>query len=204
MHSQMIRLTAAAGAALLAAGCAGPQAEGQWADPGYAGRTLRDARVLVTCRAPDSTLARLCEERLVEALREAGAQALRAPEPVDPAGGPEAVVRAARAAGADAAVSTSVTVAGVTPIGVGPTLGIGFGRGIGNVGIGGGVSFPLGGVRPATSYASSSAVLDPSSGREVWSVRTASPARDDASVQVAALARGTVAAMRRAGMFEPR
>jgi hypothetical protein len=204
MHTHTIRLAAALATALLAAGCAAPGVQGQWADPQYTSRTLRDARVLVTCRGPDTTLARLCEERMVEALREAGALALRAPSPVDPAGGPEAVASAARAAGADAAVSTSVTVAGVTQVGVGPTVGIGFGGGGGRVGIGGGLSFPLGGMRPVTSYASSSVVLDPASGREIWSVRNASPARDDASVQVAALARGTVDAMARSGMFEKR
>jgi len=204
MHAHTIRIVAILGGLLLAAGCAGPRMDGQWTDPAYTGQTLRDASVLVSCRAPDALLARLCEDRLVAALREEGAQALLAPTPVDPAGGAPAVARAAREAGAIAALSTVVTVAGVSQAGIGPTLGIGFGRGTGNVGIGGGVSFPLGGVRTVESYASSSTVLEAATGRDLWSVRTASPGRDEAAVQVAALARATVAAMRRSGMFEQR
>jgi hypothetical protein len=62
-------LAAAVGAALLITGCASTRVDGQWSDPGFANRTLRDTKVLVSCRGPDTTLARLCEERLVDALR---------------------------------------------------------------------------------------------------------------------------------------
>ena len=66
----------AAAAALLVAGCATPRIDGQWSDPAFATRSLRDQKVLVSCRAPDSTLARLCEDRYVAAVREAGGQPL--------------------------------------------------------------------------------------------------------------------------------
>ncbi|MCX7229820.1 MAG: hypothetical protein NTW15_12645 [Burkholderiales bacterium] len=199
----------AAAAALLAAGCAAPRIDGQWADPAFATRSLRDQKVLVSCRAPDSTLARLCEERLAAAVREAGGQPLLAPVPVDAAGGHEAVAKAARDLGASAALAAAVNVAGVTQSGFGPSLGFGFGGGFGGgrggIGFGGiGMSVPLGGVRPQTSYGMGSAVLDAASGREMWSVRATSPVADDAPVQIGALARTSVDAMRDAGLFGPR
>ncbi|RPH42113.1 MAG: hypothetical protein EHM87_17780 [Burkholderiales bacterium] len=199
----------AAAAVLLVAGCAAPRIDGQWSDPAFATRSLRDQKVLVSCRGPDSTLARLCEDRYVAAVREAGGQPLVAPMPVDAAGGHEAVARAARAAGATAAIAAAVNVAGVTQSSFGPSLGFGFGGGFGGssggIGFGGvGLSVPLGGVRPQTSYGMGSAVLDAATGREMWSVRATSPVADDAPVQIGALARTSVDAMRDAGLFAPR
>lgn len=202
-----LRLVLPLATALLAAGCAAPRVDGQWSDPAFASRTLRGQKVLVACRGPDGTLARLCEDRLAEALREAGALPLRAPRPVDAAGGNEAVVRAAREAGANAAVASSVTVAGVSQTNAGPTFGFGVGGGFGGGGFGYGglgVSVPIGGVRPQTSYGSSTTLLDAASGREMWSVRATSPSAEDASVQVAGLARTSVDAMRQSGLFEAR
>jgi len=199
-------LAAAVGAALMVTGCASTRVDGQWSDPGFANRTLRDTKVLVSCRGPDTTLARVCEDRLVDALREAGAQPLRAPQPVEPAGGNEAVTRAARAAGAAASVSSVISVAAVAGpgSGFGPSIGIGIGGGSGNIGIGGGFSVPLGGVRAPTAYGSGTVLLDTETGREMWSMRATSPGRDDASTQVAALARTTVESMRGSGLFEKR
>jgi hypothetical protein len=193
---------------LAAAGCTTPRVDGQWSDPAFASRTLRETRVLVACRGPDTTLARLCEDRLAEALAEAGAIPVRASEPIDAAGGHEAVLRAARAAGVPTAVAASISVAAVTQSGLGPSIGLGiggFGGSGGHIGIGGGfgVSVPLGGVRPATSYAASTVLLDGATGREMWSMRATSPSAESASVQVAALARTGVDAMRRSGLFEP-
>lgn len=196
-------------AATLVAACASPRIDGQWSDPAYASRTLRDTPVLVSCRGPDGTLARLCEDRLATALREAGARPVAAPQPLDPSAGPDAIARAARDAGATAAVLSSITVAGVVQPAYGPSVGFGFGGGFGRGGgisFGGiGVSVPIGGgARPQTSYASSTALLDAASGREMWSVRAASPGAEDSAVQIAGLARTTVAAMRDSGLFEPR
>ena len=200
-------LASALAAATLAAGCASPRIDGQWSDPSFASRSLRDQTVLVTCRGPDTTLARLCEDRLAAALREAGARPVTAPVPLDPAGGNEAAARAARQAGASAVVASSIAVAAVTQAGFGPSIGFGFGGGFGGsgarVGFGGiGVTVPLGGMRPQTSYGASTAVVDAASGREMWSVRTTSPTSEDAAVQVAGLARLSVDAMRQSGLFE--
>jgi hypothetical protein len=194
-------------AALLAAGCASPRIDGQWSDPAFSSRSLRDQTVLVTCRGPDGTLARLCEDRLAAALREAGARPVTAPQPIDPSGGNEAAARAARAAGASAAVASSIAVAAVTQAGFGPSIGFGLGGGFGGsgggIGFGGiGISVPIGGVRPQASYGASTAVVDAASGREMWSVRTTSPTSEDAAVQVAGLARLSVDAMVKSGLFE--
>ncbi|HYF58151.1 MAG TPA: hypothetical protein VEA81_04275 [Burkholderiaceae bacterium] len=204
------KAAAALGAAATLAGCAGPRIDGQWSDPAFANRTLRAQRVLVTCRGPDATLARLCEDRLAESLRENGVDPVRAQVPLDAAAGADAVARAAREAGASAAVASSLTVAGTSGggYGFGPSVGFGLG-GIG--GGGGGFSFggvglsvPLGGVRPATTFATSTTVLDAGSAREIWSVRVLSSRGDDASVQVADLGRESVAQMRKSGLFEAR
>jgi hypothetical protein len=207
--NRMIRRGVAAGAALLlAAGCATTRIDGQWSDPAFAGRTLLGTKVLVSCRGPDTTIGRLCEDRLIEMLGEAGAVALRPAVAVDAAGGSEAVARAAREAGANAAVAATVTVAGVshsgTSVGFGPSIGIGIGGGSSGIGIGGSFSFPIGGVRAANAYASNTALLDAATGREMWSLRASNPTGDDAGVQVAKLARVTVDTMRTSGLFAKR
>jgi hypothetical protein len=196
-------------AAALAAGCAAPRVDGQWSDPSFAQRSLRGETVLVSCRAPDTTLARLCEARIADELLEAGAKPVIASPPVDAAGGNEAIARAARAANARAATAAVVTVAGVTQSTYGPSVGFGlgggFGGGRGGIGFGGiGMSVPLGGVRPQTSFAMGQTLVDAASGREMWSVRATSPSTDDANVQVAGLARTTVGAMREGGLFVTR
>lgn len=195
--------------ALLAAGCASPRIDGQWSDPSFAARSLRGQTVLVSCRAPDSTLARICEARIADELRDAGAVPVIATVPVDAAGGNEAIARAAREAKAPTAVAASVMIAGVTQAAFGPSVGFGlgggFGGGRGGIGFGGiGMSVPLGGVRPQTAYSMGQALVDAASGREMWSVRATSPNTDDANVQVAELARVTVGAMRESGVFGPR
>lgn len=201
------RLLPLAAAAAIAA-CASPRIDGQWSDPSFASRTLRDTAVLVSCRGPDGTLARLCEDRLSTALREAGARPVAAAQPLDPSAGHDAIARAARDAGASTAVLSSITVAGVVQPAYGPSVsfGLGGGFGRGGFGFGGiGVSVPIGGgARPQVSYASSTALVDAASGREMWSVRATSPSAEDAAVQVAGLARTSVAAMRDSGLFEPR
>lgn len=205
--TRILRPLPLAAAALLTA-CAAPRHDGQWSDPSFASLTLRDAPVLVSCRGPDGTLARLCEDRLTAALREAGARPVVAPQPADASAAADAIARSAREAGATVAVLSSVTVAGVVAPPPGPTFGFGLGGGFGRGGFGYGgigVSIPIGGAtRPLTAYASNTTLIDAASGREFWSVRATSPRAEDASVQIAGLARTGVAAMRDAGLFEPR
>ena len=195
----------AAVAALLGiAACTTPQIDGQWSDPAFAGRTLRETTVLVYCRAPDSTLARLCEDRLISNLGEGGVRALR-PDPLpDPGAPPAVLIDGARIAGATSVLTATMAIAAVTQIGAGPTIGFGFGNYSGNVGIGGGFAIPLGGVRTLPVLASNTVLVDVASGREVWSARATSPSADELPVQIAWLARASTEAMRRGELFAPR
>ncbi len=205
MNRSALSPCVALAAALAAAGCAAPRIDGQWSDPAFANRSLRGQTVLVSCRAPDTTLARLCEDRFADALAEAGARPVRGARPVDAAGGYEAVARAARDSGASAAVAASINVAGVTQQMGGPSFGFGLGGGFGGGGMswgGIGVSIPIGGVRPQTAYGSNTSLLDAASGREMWAVRATSPMSQDAAVQVTGLAGRSVDAMRQSGLFE--
>jgi hypothetical protein len=96
--SRTIRWPIAAGLmAILFAGCATSVIDGQWADTTFSGRSLLKSRVLVSCRAPDVSLARTCEDNLASGLRDAGVIVLRTPEPIDAAGGVPAVLSAALA-----------------------------------------------------------------------------------------------------------
>ena len=65
--------------ALLGAGCASnPQAE--WTDPQFQGRSLKGAKVLVACDAPEVTVQRTCEDQVASRLSGAGVTPLRATE----------------------------------------------------------------------------------------------------------------------------
>jgi hypothetical protein len=212
--SLLSRVAFALALASSVAGCATTALpEGMWTDPAKATFSLRQTRVLVSCRAPDMQLALACEDHLVRSLRGAGAEAVVAGKPLDAGAGTEALQQAAREANAPAVVHTVISVS-TQPgaYGSGPTMGvgigigrgmIGFGSGVG-IGVGGSVGMPLGGVRPALNFSAHTSVIESASGREVWSLRTSSQGLEEPSIQVAMLAGGTVDAMRRAGMLEPR
>ena len=79
-------------AALLAAGCAASTTVGpQWSDPQFAGRSLRGARLLVVCEAPDPALRRQCQDRVAAELVAYGATPVVVGEL--PAGAPVDVLR---------------------------------------------------------------------------------------------------------------
>ncbi len=207
--SRSIRwLPAACSAAILAAGCATSVIEGQWADTAFSGRSLLTSRVLVSCRAPDVSLARICEDNLASGLRDAGVVVLRTPEPIDAAGGVPAVLSAAKALAADSAVMSTVSISATNPYGTSSTWGypggmygaLGMGRG---VAMGGGMGFTLGGVHAATAFSAATSVVEVASGQDLWSVRVPPPASDDAAIQVARLSGASIDAMRRAGLIGP-
>jgi hypothetical protein len=198
------------------AGCATPVLEGQWADASFSDRSLLRSRVLVSCRAPDVSLARICEDSLASGLRDAGVVVLRTPEPIEAAGGLPAVLSAAKALSADSAVISSVSISANNPYGTSSPWGYpgglygglygGLGGGIGvgrGVALGGGLGFPLGGVQAATAFSEATSVFEVSSGQELWSVRVPPPASDDAAIQVARLSGASIDAMRRAGLLGP-
>jgi len=210
---------AACSMAILFAGCATSVIEGQWADTTFSGRSLLKSRVLVSCRAPDVSLARICEDNLASGLRDAGVVVLRTPEPIDAAGGVPAVLSAAKALSADSVVMSSVSISASNPYGTssawgypgGPYGGLGglyggLGGGpVGGLGVtmGAGMGFPLGGVQAATAFSAATSVVEAASGQELWSVRVPPPASDDAAIQVARLSGASIDAMRRAGLLGP-
>jgi hypothetical protein len=197
--------SAAAAALLLLSACAGPRVDGEWTSPDFTVTSLQGRPVMVACSAQDDTLRRICEDRLAARINEAGARAVRAPEP--PAGGlqtgDDRALAAARSAGAQALVRTSLLTAGVTAGGgPGPSIGIGVGGGRGGLGIGGGLSLPIGGTRTAAeAFTASTSVLDVTTGQPIWSVRTSTPASTDMAGQVDQLTAAAAEAMRRAGLF---
>ena len=182
------------------AGCASSVIEGQWADASFANRSLLKSRVLVSCRAPDLSLARICD---------AGVTVLRTPEPIDAAGGVPAVLSAAKALSADSAVISAVSIAANNPYGTSSPWGYPGGDLYGGLGMGRGVAqgamlgFPLGGVQVATAFSAATTVFEVGNGQELWSVRVPLTGSDDAKIQVARLSGASIDAMRRAGLLGP-
>lgn len=201
----MLRTTLAASALLALSACASTQIDAQWANPDYAGRSLRGSLVLVACEAQDATLQRICEDQVAAQISAMGgsartsysldASARGAPAGTDPN------VAAARQLGARAIVRTTLTTGAVVAAPAGPSIGIGVGGGGGRVGGFGGISFPIGGTAVSNAYASETVVIDPASGAIMWSARASAPASQDASGQVAELAKTAAGAMKQAGLF---
>jgi len=198
---------AAAGAAWLA-GCATSQVSAQWSDPQFRGQPARGAKVLVSCQAADLTLRRVCADRLAAEVAARGAVPVPAADPGDvPPLPDEALLRAARQAGASAVLRSTVA-AEVAVASPGPTIGIGIGgfgggyRSGGGVGIG--VSAPVAGAgKMDTGFGANAALVDVASGSLMWSGRASAAPSSDVGQQLATLARLLVDAARQAGMFAP-
>ncbi len=206
-------LRALAAAASLAgllwlAGCATSQVNAQWSDPQFAGQPARGAKVLVACHAADLTLRRVCAERMAAEVAARGAVPVLAADPGDgPPPGDEALLGAARQAGAAALLRTTVAaeVVAATP---GPSIGIGIGgfgggyRSGGGVGIG--MSAPIGGAGTMdTGFGANAALTDAASGRLMWSGRASAAPSSDVGQQLATLAKLLMDAARQAGLFAP-
>jgi hypothetical protein len=192
----------AALAALLTAGCAGARVDGQWASPEFSDATLQGRTVLVSCRALDDTTRRICEDRLSARVAAAGARPVRAPEPAPgPQTGDDLPLAAARDAGAQALLRTTLMSSGSVVGGLRPSVGVGVGGGSGSFGIGGGISLPIGGTRATEAFTASTSVFDVATGRPMWSVRTSTSASSDIAGQVEQLTGATVDAMRGAGLL---
>jgi hypothetical protein len=189
-------------AAALLAGCATARVEGEWANPDFAGATLQGRTTMVSCSAPDDTLRRICEDRLLAALGAAGIDTRRAPESAAATASTGAAdatpISAARAAGAQALVRTALISTGTVTSGAGPSIGLGIGGGSGRIGVGGGITLPIGGTRAQETFAASTSVVDAPTGNAVWSVRTGAAASADPAAQIDQLVRATVDAMRKA------
>lgn len=195
-------------ASLLAAACASsPEVGTQWSDPQFAGRSLRGARLLVVCEAPDPALRRHCQDRLAAELVAYGATPLVAAEapPGAPVGRPlaETWLPAARDAGAQALFSAALS-ADAAAYPVSPSVGIGIGGwsgGHSSVGGGIGISMPMGGYRNAMALGATGVLTDVASGRTMWTGSASGPYTGDPVAQIGELARAVVQAAGKAGHF---
>jgi hypothetical protein len=202
---------AARGAALavvaaLAAGCATTRVDAEWADPAFAGRSLRGAKVLVVCDAADPTVQRLCVDRLSAEVATAGATPVSVPGLT--AGPPPAndrSIAAARSAGA-AAILAAALAPDAAIVRPGPSIGVGIGGWGGSggrtvTGGGVGVGVPIGSGSVEQAYAASVSLTDVSTVRPMWSSRVTARASGSLNEQVADLARAAVEAARGAGLL---
>lgn len=202
----LTRILAAASTTALAA-CATTQIDAQWSNPDYAGRNLRGAPVLVACEAQEPTLQRICEDQVAGQIAALGGVPTRSTQLVpngSPAAGTDPYLAAARRIGARAIVRTTVNTGAIVASQGGPTVGIGIGGGggyRGGVGGFGGISFPVGGTRVSNAYTSETAVIDPANGAIMWSARASSPASQDATTQLAELAKAAADALRQSGFY---
>lgn len=198
------RMAAGLGALWLA-GCASTQIDAQWTNPDYSGRSLRGAPVLVACEAQEPTLQRICEDQVAARISAMGGTPTRATQLKEPLAGPAAgtdpYIAAARGIGARAIVRTTLTTGAIVAAPSGPTIGIGVGGGSGSVGGFGGFSFPVGGTRVSSAYATETAIIDPVNGAVMWSARASSSTSQDTTAQIAELATTAAGAMKQAGFF---
>lgn len=203
-------LAGLAGAAVVAhTGCATSNLDAQWVDPQLGTRSLAKAKVMVSCRAADLTVRRVCADQLAAQLRQAGVTPLLAADSDDSANMTQQasarLLDEARAAGA-LAVLTATVAPDASVVSSGPSIGIGIGGfGVGNRGgaSGGlGVSLPVGGGSISTGYAANGALTDVASGRLIWSAKATAQPSSDVTQQMADLARTLMDAARSAGLFK--
>lgn len=192
--------------AVLLGGCATPQMEGQWRDPQFAAKSMQGRAVLVVCRGLDLTLERICEDRLATDAQAIGIRVVRAELPRDAAAAPapnDALLKAARAARAEAVLVMSLerSFGAAMPSGSSVGVGVGGGRGTWSGGTSGaiGITLPVGGSGPA--LASGTSLTDAASGKLIWSGRARGSGAAGEPAQVGELTRVTTEALRDSGLF---
>src|SRR2546423_12434242 len=65
---------------LLVGGCASPAIQAQWADPQFAGRSLRGATALVVCNASAVAIQRICQDQIAGRMLMSGIRPVMATE----------------------------------------------------------------------------------------------------------------------------
>jgi hypothetical protein len=202
----MLKRSAIALLTLGLAACATTHLDGQWTNPEYAGRHLRGTSVLVACEAAEPTMQRICEDQLWAQVMAAGAtptrnSQLRESATAGPGSGTDPYLAAARRIGARGIIRTTLTAGMPVAYQAGPTIGIGVGGGGGRIGGFGGLTVPVGGTSVNSSYSSETALIDPSNGAIMWSGRATSTTSQDATGQIAELAKAAIGAVKQAGFF---
>lgn len=195
--------TASLAAVALFSGCASPQLDARWRDPGLSGGFLRGARVLVACDAAEVVIRQICQDRLANEVTARGATPVFVPPGTAIATDRSVdaqLLPAARSAGAQALMVMTIAVA-VNDVSQGFSVGIG-GFGIGrNSGVGLGVDAPIGGGRVTSGYSANGRVTDVASNRLVWTAKATSPASSDVEAQMTELSRLVVDAAQKDGLF---
>jgi uncharacterized spore protein YtfJ len=197
---------------LLIGGCASTEIEAQWADPQFAGRSLRGATVLVVCNANATAVQRICQDQIASRMLKSGVRPVMATEADLTAAEGERITdkifAAARRAGANAIWAATITP-DATVVSPGPSIGFGIG-GFGtsggrhrSSGVGGGigVGFPIGGEQVNTVYAADMTLTDVETERLMWTSKVTTPASQDIAEQVAKLTQAGVKAAQQAGFL---
>jgi hypothetical protein len=195
---------------LLVGGCASTAIQAQWADPLFAGRSLRGATVLVVCNANAPAIQRICQDQIAARMLLSGVRPVMATEAdLITAEGEQIadkIFAAARRAGANAIWAATIAP-DFTVVSPGPTVGFGIG-GFGtsggwyrSSGVGGGigVGFPVGGEQVNTAYAADMTLTDVETGRLMWTSRITTPASQDITEQVTQLVEVGVKSAQQAG-----
>lgn len=195
----MLRLlkiaSGAAGALVLMSACSTARLDAQWADPAAQNRSIGGAKVLIACEAAETTLKRICQDKLAAEVAALGGTAVRASETGDQ------FLAAARNAGAQQMIVTRLHPNTAVAIDSGPSVGFGIGGSRGHIGSGVGIFMPFPGgaySAPSTTYSSDSAVTNVQSGKVVWSGK-ASTDDADLALQIERLLRVSLEAARKAG-----
>jgi hypothetical protein len=183
---------------LLSGGCASTAVQAQWADPLFAGRSLRGATVLVVCHAGATAVQRICQDQIAARMLMSGIRPVMATEAdlMAAEGEPitDNIFAAARRAEAHAIWAATI-VPDVTVVSPGPTIGVGIG-GFGtsggwhrSSGVGGGigVGVPVGSEHVNTAYAADMTLTDVGTGRLMWTSKITTPASQDITEQVTQL-----------------
>ena len=197
---------------LLVTGCASTAIQAQWADPLFAGRSLRGATVLVLCNAQAPAIQHICQDQIAARMLMSGIRPIMATAAdLATAQGEQIadkIFAAARRAGANAIWAATIAP-DVTVVSPGPTIGLGIG-GFGtsggwhrSSGVGGGigVGLPIGSEQVNTAYAADMTLTDIETGRLIWSSRLTTPASKDITEQVTQLVEVGVKSAQQAGII---
>jgi hypothetical protein len=197
---------------LLVTGCASTAIQAQWADPLFAGRSLRGATVLVLCNAQAPAIQHICQDQIAARMLMSGIRPIMATAAdLATAQGEQIadkIFAAARRAGANAIWAATIAP-DVTVVSPGPTIGFGIG-GFGtsggwhrSSGVGGGigVGLPIGSEQVNTAYAADMTLTDIETGRLIWSSRLTTPASKDITEQVTQLVEVGVKSAQQAGII---
>ena len=197
------RYTATGICAALVSACASTKMEAQWRDPQLAPQSLQGKTVLVVCRGLDFTLERICEDKLTANVQAFGVKVTRSD--LQPgAATADVVLNAAKQAGAEIVLATTLEPAGYDVAPSGGSVGFGVGGSSGGYGSrsggGIGISLPIGGAS-GPGIGASTNLTEAASGKLLWSSRARSPKTSSEADQISELSRVTVEALKGAQLF---